>query len=217
MPKITSVEPQKSSKRRFNVFLDGQFGFGADEDTVVRFRLISGKEIPAEDLEKVIFETAVGKLMDRMYNLLSFRATTEKEIRGYLKRLNFKKKIKDQEQLSEIVQDALIARLKTKGLLNDLEFTKAWVLSRGSKKSLMVVRGELIKKGVSREIIEQVLSEEGVTDQTKIAQSLLEKKWPRFNNLPPIERKKKAIEFLLRRGFSYDIAKTVIENLLKKE
>src|SRR3990167_5001288 len=208
MPKITSVEPQKSSKRRFNVFLDGQFGFGADEDTVVRFRLISGKEIPAEDLEKVIFETAVGKLMDRMYNLLSFRARTEKEIRGYLKRLNFKKKIKDQEQLSEIVQDALIARLKTKGLLNDLEFTKAWVLSRGSKKSLMVVRGE---------IIEQVLSEEGVTDQTKIAQSLLEKKWPRFNNLPPIERKKKAIEFLLRRGFSYDIAKTVIENLLKKE
>ena len=56
MPKITSVEPQKKNLRRFNVYLDGEFAFGADEDLVVNKRLVVGKEISKEDLEKILFE-----------------------------------------------------------------------------------------------------------------------------------------------------------------
>ena len=54
MPKVTSVEPQKKNSKRFNVFLDGQFAFGADEDLVVNYRLVPGKIIEQKDLEKLI-------------------------------------------------------------------------------------------------------------------------------------------------------------------
>ena len=53
MPKITSVEPQKKNLRRFNVYLDGEFAFGADEDLVVNRRLVIGKIITPEDMEKI--------------------------------------------------------------------------------------------------------------------------------------------------------------------
>ena len=80
--KITQVEPQKS-KGRFNIFLDGQFAFGADEDLVVDNRLVIGKEIAQEDLGKILQEAEVGKLMERMYRLFNIRQRSEKEILDY--------------------------------------------------------------------------------------------------------------------------------------
>ena len=43
MSKITSVEPQKKNPKRFSIFLDGEFAFGADEDLVVDKRLVVAK------------------------------------------------------------------------------------------------------------------------------------------------------------------------------
>src|SRR3990167_4893400 len=165
MLQITQVEPQKSSRgrlasgRRYNVFLDGKFAFGADEDLVVNFRLVQGKEINPETLQKILFEAEVGKLMDRMYRLFGIRARSEKEIRDYLKRLSFKRKVKGQEELSEIVIEATVERLKQKQLLEDLEFAKDWVRARSAKKGKIAIQAELIKKGISKDIIEEALNE----------------------------------------------------------
>ncbi|MFH0936686.1 MAG: hypothetical protein V1808_00105, partial [Candidatus Daviesbacteria bacterium] len=77
MPQITFVEPQKKNQpagrqgpKRFNIFLDGEFAFGADEDLVVNYRLIKGRTLEAEELNKLLYEAEVGKLMDRVYGLL---------------------------------------------------------------------------------------------------------------------------------------------------
>src|SRR5689334_19315727 len=134
MPIITSVEPQKKDPHRFNIYLDGQFAFGADEDLVVNFRLLKGKEIPREDLDKLLFEATVGKLMDRLYGLLGRRARSEKEIRDYLRNLSFKRKIKEKEELTEVVIESLIERLKKKGLIDDVQFAQSWAESRRKSK-----------------------------------------------------------------------------------
>ena len=101
--KITSVEPQKNNPRRYNVFLDGQFAFGADEDLVVERRLVIGKEIEENDLEKIFSEAEVGKLVEKVYGLLNIRYRSEKEIRDYMRNLSFKRKLKDKEELSEVI------------------------------------------------------------------------------------------------------------------
>lgn len=214
--KITSVEPQKKNPHRFNIFLDGQFAFGADEDLVVDRRLITGKEISKEDFEQLLQGAEIGKLMERMYGLLGRRQRSEKEIRDYLRQLSFKRKLKDQGEISSPIVQALIEKLKKKGLLNDLEFAKAWVDSRSKKKGLRAIKMELIKKGISREIIEEVLEvSEGSQEET--AGKLLEKKMRVWKNLPKMEFKQKAIQFLMRRGFNYETSKQVIEKVLEKE
>src|SRR5260221_7244215 len=146
--KVTQVEPQKKNPRRFNIYLDGQFAFGADEDTVVNYRLLVGKEISTEDLPKILFETEVGLLMGRLYNLFSVRQRSEKEVRDYLRRLNFKRKLKDDEPLSEVVIEQLIERLKQKEILNDEQFAKSWMESRrrNKKKRVNAIKAELYQK-----------------------------------------------------------------------
>ena len=110
--KITQVDQQKRNPRRFNVYLDGQFGFGVDEDLIVDRRLIIGKELSPADLEKILFETEVGKLMVRVYTLLNIRLRTEKEIRDYMRALSFKRKVKGDDEISEMVIESLIEKLK---------------------------------------------------------------------------------------------------------
>lgn len=216
MPKITSVESQKKNPKRFNVFLDGQFAFGADEDLVVDRRLVIGKELATSDVEQLIKESEVGKLMERMYRLFSIRQRTEKEIRDYFKNLSFKRKLKDQQDLSPFIIDAAVQLMKRKNMLNDFEFAKAWVESRKKKKGPRILKQELFQKGIDREIIEEVMSDELlISGEEKTAEKLLEKKIRIWKNLPYLELKKKAYGFLLRRGFEYEVIKDVVEKYLK--
>lgn len=221
--KITSVEPQKKSAsrrtKRFNVFLDGQFAFGADEDLIVERRLVVGKEINADDLVKILSEAEVGKLVEKVYGLLSVRYRSEREIRDYLRRLSFKRKVKEQDALSEVVVEALIEKLKKRDLINDLRFAKEWVEARrkSKKKGINAIKAELFQKGIDREIIEEVLSSKyQVLREEDLAVQALERKLKSWKHLPQLEFKQKAIPFLMRRGFNYDVAKQVVENSLKE-
>lgn len=228
--KITSVEVQKSNAKRYNIFLDGQFAFGADEDTVVKFRLVVGKVVEQIELDKILLETEVGKLMGRMYNLLTIRMRSEKEVRDYLRNLNFKrslpfinakgkKKFQDQEEISGVVVELLIQNLKNKGLLDDEKFTRDWVEARRRRhKGMVAIKQELYQKGISREIVEKVIGD-GLWEmgEGEIAKQALEKKLKAFKNLPEVEFRKKSIEFLMRRGFESSVAKEVVAKFLQKE
>ena len=217
MSKITSVEVQKKNPHRFNIYLDGQFAFGADEDLVVEYRLIKDKVIDQVLLDKLLFEAEVGKLMERMYALFNKRARSEKEIRDYFRIKNYELRIKNKELISDLVIEQVIKKLNQKSLLNDEEFAKAWVLSRSKKKGIQAVKSELYKKGIDKEIIEEAVGfQSSAIRQNQTAEELLIKRLPRWQDLPYMDRKKKAFEFLLRRGFEYELVKEVVEKLLKK-
>lgn len=216
MPRITQVEKQQKNPHRYNIYIDGVFGFGADEDTVVNQRLVIGKQLDNEQLEKILFETEVGKLMDRIYGLLGKRARSEKEIRDYLRRKNLEFKVKKKEEVSTLVIESLINKLKQKGLINDFEFAKSWVLSRGKRRGKNLLKAELFKKGISKEIIDEVLEVETAKTQEVAAWQLLEKKLASWKNLDSRMQKQKAIAFLLRRGFEYDLVSGLVEKILKK-
>ncbi|MBI2085776.1 RecX family transcriptional regulator [Candidatus Daviesbacteria bacterium] len=207
MSKITSVEPQKKNPRRFNVFLDGEFAFGADEDLVVNRRLVVGKVITPEDLEKILFEAEVGKLMERMYRWFGIRQHSEKEVRDYFR-------VRRKEEISQLVVDALVENLKKKGMVHDLEFAKAWVEARrkSKQKGIRAIKAELFQKGIDKEIIEEVTRVESQEfNEEELAKQALEKKMRFWKNLDPLEFKKKAFEFLMRKGFEYEIIKQVID------
>lgn len=217
MPKVTSVEPQRNPKR-FNIFIDGQFAFGSDEDLVVDYRLVSGKLLDTSDVEQLLFESEVGKLMERMYRLFNIRQRSEKEVRNYLRNLSFKRKMKDQEEISDQAIELLVNKLKQKRLLSDEEFARAWIEARrrSKKKGKIALKQELFQKGIDKDLIEEVLEETTPESEEQLAEQALEKRLPRLQNLPYLEKKKKAYEFLMRRGFEYDIVKDTVENLTKK-
>ncbi len=218
MPKITSVEPQKKNPHRFNVFLNGEFAFGADEDLVVENRLVVGKIIEPADLEKILFDAEVGKLMERVYGLFNIRQRSEKEIRDFLKRVSFKRKAKDDEEISLIVVESVVDRAKKKGLINDEQFARLWVEARSKKKGKQLIKQELFQKGISRDIIEEILTDSSHLSKESeqlTAEKILDKKIKIWQGLPYLQKKKKACDFLMRRGFEYETAKIVLEKLIK--
>lgn len=220
MPKVTSVEPQKKNPKRFNVFLDGEFAFGADEDLVVNRRLIAGKVIAPEDIDKILFEAEVGKLMERMYRWFALRQHSEKEVRDYFRVKSQESRVKGKEEISQLVIDATIEALKKKGLLNDLEFAKAWVEARrkSKQKGMRAIKAELFQKGIDKEIIEEVIRVESLeSSEEELAKLALEKKMKVWKNLDPKKLYQKSIEFLLRKGFEYEVVKGIIEKIREKE
>lgn len=229
MPKITSVEPQTlrlpstslrtgrsgRAPKRFNIYLDGTFVFGADEDLVVEHRLVLGKTLTTSDVEKLLYEIEVGKLMERMYRLWNIRTRSEREVKDYLRNLSFKRKIKGKEEISEAAVTLLINKLKQKGLLSDEQFARSWVESRKKKKGPRVLKQELFQKGISKEIVSNVMDQVSNEEEQKTAESLLDRKIRLWKNLSPLEFRKKAYEFLLRRGFEYEVVKDIIEKLFR--
>ena len=120
--------------------------------------------------------------------------------------------------------------LKKKGMVNDLEFARAWVEARRSskQKGIRVLKAELYQKGIDKEIIEEVVLPFGgpqslasrsgsVISEEELAQKALEKKMRIWKSLKPRSLRQKAIEFLLRKGFEYDVVKEVVEKIMKKE
>lgn len=159
--------------------------------------------------------TAASKLIERLYKLFSIRGRSEKEIRDYFRAKNYKLKLKDKEQISTSLINSVIQKLKEQKLLDDQEFARAWMESRSKKYGKNRIKQELFQKGISKEIIENVLNDGA--DEEKLAEQTLEKKFRIWKNLPTLEFNKKAFSFLMRRGFEYDVVKSVVEKYIKKE
>jgi regulatory protein len=143
------------------------------------------------------------KALSLAYRYLSFRPRTVREVEKYLQKKAEKYTLKPGE-----IQ-AVIELLKDQGYLNDLEFIKSFVNSRSSlkPKSRRMLEMELKKMGISSGDLNTFFFKNQI-DETQLAQKALKKK---MKSLLLIKDKKKrfikAISFLQRRGFSYDIAK----------
>jgi len=134
------------------------------------------------------------------YYYLKFRLRTEKEIIRYLenKKNNF---------TPEIIEK-VITQLKEQGYVDDEKFIKLYVLQRDKlkPKSAFALSHELQKLGINRELID-VFFEQHPQDDVNLAQIALKRKKQSYSRLDSKTRYKKAISFLLRRGFSYELAK----------
>lgn len=143
------------------------------------------------------------KALALSYHFLSFRPRSVFEVQMFLK----KKALRYRFSENEI--QAAIEILKEQGFLNDKEFIKSFVSTRNTlkPKSRNVLQMELKKFGISPEDIDTYFSENTV-DEEGLASLALQKKAKSLRMIAD-EKKRfiRAISFLQRRGFSYDIAK----------
>ena len=74
-----------------------------------------------------------------------------------------------------------------------------------------MVKAELFKKGISKEIIDEVLDKE---TEDQLAVKFLEKKKALLKRMDVAEFKAKMAQVLVRRGFSWEIAKKAVDIIL---
>ncbi len=149
MGKITDIVRQKGNKTRVSLFLDGAFLCGLDELTAMQHRLEIGREIDADEIARLQAESEYRSALDRAMNRLAVRPRSEYEIRDFLKSKGY---------MSE-VSDKVCDRLFQLGYLDDGSYARQYIDENKSRYGAIRLKNELIKRGVSRDIIEEQLAE----------------------------------------------------------
>ncbi len=203
---ITKIEAQKKNPKRRSVFLDGKFAFGVDEEVVSKLRLKKGEAVTGQDIKEILLQKNENEAKDVALRFLSFRRRTEKEIKTKLQSRGF-----DEKTIKRTIE-----KLKGYDLINDLEFATAWVKERLEYKprGKRLLRLELWKKGIKKEIIDQVIGDL-CRDEDKSALELLERIKKKYRNLDPLVARRRMYGYLLRRGFSYETSKSAMKQSLK--
>jgi regulatory protein len=202
MKKITALRPGKGRSKRIGVFLDGEFAFSLEADIVVHEGLRTDQELSPERINEITSGDSYRRCYDAAALFLSYRPRSEPELRERLQKRGF----------PESSIDAVAARLKEQGLVNDNAFAEFWAENRDSfsPRSQWLTGLELRRKGVDEEIINQVV---GTMNDEDSAYRAARKK---ARNLPRDDYQsfhRRLGEHLQRRGFGYEVINGTVSRL----
>ncbi|HVX58585.1 MAG TPA: RecX family transcriptional regulator [Candidatus Saccharimonadales bacterium] len=188
--KVTAIKQQVKNPERVSIFVDEKYEFSLSLDELVRYGLKNGAELDKADVKKYKKISEDGKLRARSLEWLLNRPHSTREFKDYLYR---KKADADLGQ-------KLIDEFTKKGYLDDAKFASWFIELQGRRnKSHRAIRAELLKKGISGEILDNVLEAEPIDEQQSLKE-LIDKK-RRLSRYKNDELKLK--QYLTRQGFSY--------------
>jgi regulatory protein len=163
-------------------------GAASDED------IQQSGDSPGQATQESQFE----KAREIALRFIARRMRTSREIADKLASKGFERK----------VIAMVIEKFNAVGLIDDAEYANAFLRTslKLSPKSYKLLKIELIKKGVTREVAANSIKESSeLVSETEIARRLLTRARRRYVNLPAGERRRKLFSFLARRGFSADV------------
>lgn len=205
MPKtITQIAVQKKRKNRCSIFLDEEYAFGVDQEIVLQFGLKKGDVLTDQQIEEISINEEKKRAKDRALNFLSYRDRSEKEIRIKLKDVGYE----------ESIIDWVVGELKRLKFLDDQRFAQSYAQTQMLTRPIgeYFLKRELKQKGLDADIIEQTVEKAyEEKDQLSIALELAQQRKKRYGNIDAMKAKKRLSDFLLRRGFSWEIVSEVLE------
>jgi regulatory protein len=181
-----------------NVYLDGEYAFAVT--VLVATGLKKGQYLNQTEIQQLKNQDERDKAYNHAIHFLGFRQRTQKEMIQYLRGKGY---------LPQVVTET-VDRLLQEHYLDDEAFACSWLENRERfrPRGQKALRYELKQKGISDEIIETVLTD---LDEDKLAWAAVESKLNRWQNLEKVDFKKKVMGLLSRRGFSYEVARTVFD------
>ena len=211
--KITAISAQVKNQNRVNISVDGSYQFSLDVFQVSELGIKIGNEYSESELHELKDESVFGKLYTRAIDYCLLRPHSAKEIRDYLYKKTFSKKyrsktgeLKDRDGVSKVITDRVFNRLQDKGFIDDETFARWWVESRHLKKGIShrKLYNELLLKGVTSEIINEILSISPRNDVNEL-QKVIAKKRHTYDD------EQKLIHYLIRQGFRYETIREVLQ------
>lgn len=186
---ITKI--QALTKQKYRVFLDGESAFAVYKSELSRYHLEEGAVLPPEVYEELVDKVLTKRATMRAMHILERADKTEAQLR---------RKLEESEYPKKAVESA-IAYVASYGYLDDRRYAEHYIEWKKQGKGKARLKMELAQKGISREIIEEVLeaTDFGETRET-IRQLILKKR--KSNTAMDEKEKQRLYGFLMRKGFS---------------
>ena len=205
--KITRIV--KKDEKNIVVYLDNDEKLFLTYEVLLKNGLRKDREIPADHFQFLIRENQKHHIKQKAFSYIGRRHHSAFEIRTKLRQKKY-----DKDLIEEIITD-----LMENKYVDDLEFARLFSdenirLKLWGKNK---IKGELIKRGVSQEIISQVLNEkfpEG-NDLDNAAELAMKKHQSLQNRkLDDMKLKQKLYAFLSSRGYDYETSKEAVEKII---
>ncbi len=209
------------NNKRYSIYeveLDGDTYFPADQNLLDKYTLIIGKEIE-EEIDKILFDSLKHLFSRRALEYHYIRLHTVLEMERYLKKVwyesykdYYSKDLKRNFNLRNLSVEAgqvVVQDMINSDLLNDEEFASEFVDSRKRNKprgKFMLVK-ELMQKGVDKNLAKKVV-DDVIVDETELVEELLLKRYGK-EKIKPEEQK--IIGYLKRKGFAWSSISKFIE------
>ena len=210
---VTDIKQAIKNPNRANIFVNGKYRFSLDIFQLTQLNVKIGAKFSKVEIENLEQQSEFGKLYALALNYCLMRPHSEKEIRDYLWKKTLNRKLKnhktgkfyDKKGVSKLSVEQVLDRLIEKKYINDEKFARFWIENRNQRKgsSIKKLKSELFSKGVSDEIIEQILASSKRNDSEEI-QKIIAKKAKKYSD------EKKLVAYLARQGFSYDEIKKAL-------
>ncbi len=204
---ISRVAQQKHDPDRVSVFIDDEFAFGLAMDLAIKAGLKSGMALSVEAQQALLDEERDGKARTVALNYVSYQARTVEEVR---------RKLREKGYETDVIDDAVL-HLFSYGYLDDEAYAMAYVRSKfsGSGYGPRRLSADLAKRGVDRGILDRVIVEALRGDELKeAALQQGRKRWDDLERETDLrKRKKKVMDFLVRRGFDFGLVREVVDGL----
>ena len=209
--KITAITLQTRNKNRINVSVDGKYKFSLDTYQLVELGLKVGTDYSESDIIGFEQESQFGKLYSRALEYCLIRPHSAREVKDYLyrkTRQSLSKTGELQPGYQPEMTTRVFDRLIEKKYIDDSYFAKYWVENRFTKKGISRRKliSELHSKGISNDIIENVLSETTRDDSEEI-KKVIKKKKSRYPD------KQKFISYLAGLGYRYEEIKQELNKI----
>ncbi|CAM4251403.1 regulatory protein RecX [Saccharibacillus endophyticus] len=204
---VTLVELLRRPVNSYRIYF-GPHYVTVHESTMIRYGMTKGSFFDKDAVQEIVQDNERQVAYSQALNYLSFKPRTSGEI---------EQKLLEKELDPEAVA-ATVKRLVDEKLIDDAFYAQEWTRQRinGKKKGKVVVKQELRRKGIDPELIDDALEAMGDDAELRSAEELAAKKW-RTTKGESWERKRKTAAFIMRRGFSGDIARKALDNVLSSE
>lgn len=193
---VTEIVPV--DKRRSKVILEEDFTLVLYRGEIRKFGIEEGKPLSEETYQVILKEVLFKRARERVLFLLKSSDKTEQELRRKLKDGGYPKE----------AADYAIDFLKKHNFINDQDYGRRYVEFNSGRKSERQIRYELQRKGLDKEVIQELLSEQPVDEVAQI-QNYVKKKCLNPEEMD-FKQRSKMMAALGRKGFSYDAISRVL-------
>ena len=202
--RITAIRKAGGGSSRLAVYVDGHEAFRVSEQLAELLGLAVGRELAPDEYERLESDVELGRVKEAALRLLGVRARSAGELEDRLRR-----KGHAPEVIARVTTD-----LTEAGLIDDRAFAALWVDERMRLRPCgrMRLARELRAKRVAPALIEEALAEAFAGEsETDVARRAAARRAVRLRGDP--KARARLHSFLLRRGFTYEVAAQVTREL----
>jgi regulatory protein len=206
MAKITKIEIQKRNKERVNLFLDGEYAFSLSIELVYKEGLKTNEEIDSEKLKVLAEHESLIRCKNSALRIIEKSYKTEKEVRDKLILKGYEEKPINKS----------IEFLKEYNFINDSNYTKAFISDKLKSQGSQKIRYSLIQKGISKEDIDEELSNLNKENEKNVALNIAKKKFDIIKKKENDNYKisGKLYRYLISKGYGYDVTNEIVKEIM---